>query len=83
MLYESFQHLIFITSSRFEYSVMSSGRDNFTVDVAPVSESRLPLASYLSKLFGQDTSSPSVMCQPMPPPPVRTCFDYCVDSGTA
>ena len=82
MLYESFQHLIFITSSRFEYSVMSSGRDNFTVDVAPVSESMLPLASYLSKLLGQDTSSFTVVCQPLPPPLARTCFEYCVDSGT-
>ena len=82
MLYESFQHLIFITSSRFEYSVMSSGRDNFTVDVAPAPESMLPLASYLSKLFGQDTSSSTIVCQPMPSPLARTCFEYCADSGT-
>ena len=82
MLYESFQHLIFITSSRFEYSVMSSGRDNFTVDVAPVRESELSLASHLIELFGQDISSSTVVCQPLPPPLARTCFEDCLDSGT-
>ena len=68
VLYDSFQNLICITSSRFEWSVTSSGMDGFTMDVALVSESMLPLASYLSELFRQETSSSTVMCQPMPPP---------------
>ena len=82
VLYESLQNLILQNSLWLESSVISSGKGNFTVDVAPVRESELSLASYLIDLFGQDISSSStVVCQPPPPPLAHTCFEDCLDSG--
>ena len=82
VLYESLQNLILQNSLWLESSVISSGKGNFTVDVAPVRESELSFASYLVELFGQDISSSTVVCQPLPPPLARTCFEDCLDSGT-
>ena len=82
VLYESLQNLILQNSLWLESSVISSGKGNFTVDVAPVRESELSLASYLIELFGQDISSSTVVCQPPPPPLAHTCFEDCLDSGT-
>ena len=82
VLYESLQNLILQNSLWLESSKISSGKGNFTVDVAPVRESELSLASYLIELFGQDISRSTVVCQPLPPPLARTCFEDCLDSGT-
>ena len=92
VLYESLQNLILQNSLWLESSVISSGKGNFTVDVAPVRESELSFASYLIELlsfasylielFGQDISRSTVVCQPLPPPLARTCFEDCLDSGT-
>ena len=82
MPYESLQNLILQIFLWLESSVISSGKGNFTVDVAPVRESELSLASYLIELFGQDISSSTVVCQPLPPPLARACFEDRLDSGT-
>ena len=82
VLYESLQNLILQNSLWLESSVISSGKGNFTVDVAPVRESELSLASYLIELFGQGISSSTVVCQPLPPPLARNCFEDRLDSGT-
>ena len=82
VLYESLQNLILHNSVWLDSSVISSGKGNFTVDVAPVRESGLSLASYLIEILGQDISSSTVVCQPLPPPLARTCFEDCLDSGT-
>ena len=82
VLYESLQNLILHNSVWLDSSVISSGKGNFTVDVAPVRESELSFASYLIMLLGQDISSSTAVCQPLPPPLARTCFEDCLDSGT-